>query len=286
MLRINFLDPILGEHDAGTFNTTAPVGAPTDLLPAGAGPKSLIRVNVPSILVLGSGGGVGVTTTALGLASAAATGQGIPDMVAVDATAWGGDLGRRGCDAQATVSSVQSWLCTPQPGLPSAVTACSGRTSTGVHVMTRTADPLPGGDTFVSVHRHLEDAHITPVFDGGGHVGSALIAPLIADPRIGLAIVVAARADSLNSLNHTLGVLVDRHGEWLIQRTVIVVCRQIPGNFGAGAVEHVRAHLHKWVRDVVDVPYDRHLGGGGALIWERLDDATRTSFRLVLGGLL
>ncbi|GAB2554591.1 hypothetical protein GCM10027167_72110 [Nocardia heshunensis] len=286
MARITFLDPVLGENVSSPLNTAAPAGTVLDPVPAGAGPKTLHQIGIPPLLIVGSGGGVGTTTTTLGLAAAAASGDtSSTDVVAVDATAWGGTLAARGSDAQVNVSTVQSWLATPQPGLRTAVNACTGRSSLGVRVLGRSADPLPGGDSFVAVGQHLAAAHCTPVFDGGGQVASRLVAPLIADARIGLAIVVAARADSLNSLNQILGWLVDRHGEWLIQRSVIVVCHQIPGGFGAGAVEHVRAHLAKWVRAVAEIPYDRHLAGGGVLIWERLEDATRTAFRLTLGGI-
>lgn len=46
MPRINFLDPILGEHDLDSpLNTAAPAGSVLDQVPAGAGPKTLCVSN-------------------------------------------------------------------------------------------------------------------------------------------------------------------------------------------------------------------------------------------------
>ncbi|WP_169813144.1 hypothetical protein [Nocardia jejuensis] len=265
--------------------TPATPGAPTDMVPVAHGVKNLLRTGVPATVVLGSGGGVGVTTTVLGVAAAIGT---HPDTdreaVAVDATAWGGDLARRGADSAVTVSTLQAWLGTPQPGLPSAVAACTGRSSTGVRILARASEPLPQGHSFVSVARLLEESGSVAVYDGGGHVANRLIAPLIEDPRLGLALVVSASPASLNSLNHSLSWLLNQYGEWLINRVVVVVNHQFPGG-SAAAVAHVRTHLARWVRAVVEIPYDRALAAGGPLIWERFERATRTAYRLAMGEL-
>lgn len=272
-----------GEEAFTALNTPAPPGSPTETVPTGHGTKNLVRTAIPAVVVLGSGGGVGATTTALALSAAVMSDPKTDrEAVAVDATAWGGDLARRGADAKVTVSTMQAWLRTPQPGLPSAVAACTGSSSTGVRVLARSNDPLPQGNSLTSVGRHLADAGLLAVYDGGGQVASRLIAPLISDPRLGLVLVVSASPSSLNGLNHTLGWLLEQYGEWLINRVVVVVNHQVPGVSGA-AVAHVRTHLARWVRAVVEVPYDRHLAGGGPLVWERLDQATRTAYRLAMG---
>ncbi|MGW4249531.1 hypothetical protein ACWELQ_44445, partial [Nocardia sp. NPDC004722] len=72
MARINFLDPVLGENVESPLTAAAPAGTVLDPVPAGAGPKTLHRIGIPPLLVVGSGGGVGTTTTTLGLAAAAA----------------------------------------------------------------------------------------------------------------------------------------------------------------------------------------------------------------------
>ncbi|MEV6071825.1 hypothetical protein AB0L82_35250 [Nocardia sp. NPDC052001] len=226
-----------------------------------------------------------MSTTVLGLAAAIATDPETDrEAVAVDATAWGGDLARRGCDATVTVSTVQAWLDTPHPGLPSAVAACTGRASTGVRVLARSNDPLPHGHSFASVARHLSESGAVGVYDGGGQVASRLITPLITDPRQGLALVVSATPASLNTLNTSLGWLLTQYGEWLINRIAVIVNHQAPGTSGA-AVAHVRTHLARWVRAVIDIPYDRELAAGGPLTWDRLDQGTKTAYRLAMGEL-
>lgn len=265
------------------LTTHAPPGSPTDLVTTTQGTKTVVRAALPAMVIVGSGGGVGVTTTVLGLAGAVMTDpDGDRETVAVDATAWGGDLGRRGADAQVTVSTVQAWFGTPQPGLLSAAAACTGRSSTGVRVLTRSHYPLPQGNTYAEVGRYLTDAGLLPVFDGGGQVANRLITPLISDPRLSLGLVVSASPASLNSLNTSLSWLLEQYGEWLITRVVVIVNHQIPGDSGA-AVGHVRTHLARWVRAIVEIPYDRALAAGGPLIWDHLAPDTRTAYRTAMG---
>ncbi|MBL1080083.1 hypothetical protein JK358_37370 [Nocardia sp. 2] len=281
--------PALPEHTAShalALLAPAPAGIPADAVPGGKRTKSLRRLGIPASLVLGSTGGAGTTTVALGLAAAATTRSGrTVAAVAVDATAWGGDLGRRGADVQVPVSTLQTWLRTPHPDRPTAVTACSGRSSTGVRILARDSAPLPRGQSFLSVRRHLETAGMLPIFDGGGQVASRDVASLIDDPRVGLVLVAAARADSLNALNDSLVWLCEHYGEWLIREVVIAVTYQLPGGFGCGAVEHVRTHLGSAVRAVVDIPYDPHLASRARLDWGRLSESTRQAYRTTLGGL-
>ncbi|WP_067723576.1 hypothetical protein [Nocardia yamanashiensis] len=283
--RVSVAELPADDRTASTLLAPAPAAAAASV-PIGKSVKTLRRPALPTTLVLGAGGGAGVTTLALGLAAAAATRPGGgADAVAVDATAWGGDLGRRGSDVQVSVSNVQTWLTMPGAERISAIIACTGRSSTGVRILSRTPDPLPRGHSMLSVRRNLETAGLLPVFDGGGSVANRGVASLIDDPRIGLVIVAAARADSLNALNDSLVWLTDRYGEYLISNAVIAVTYQLPGGFGAGAVEHVRTHLSKWVRAVVDIPYDRHLATRAPLAWGQLTEPTRLAFRAVLGGI-
>ncbi|MFC9995571.1 hypothetical protein [Nocardia sp. NPDC127526] len=263
----------------------APAGKPTDPVPLRGGHGRLVRAALPSVLVLGGSGSSGASTTALGLAAAAAVdSEGEVWPVAVDATLGGGDLALRGCDVAKPVSTVQDWLLTPHPELPSTVGACSGQASTGVRILDRSPDPLPRRESLLSVQRHLETAGLLAVFDAGAPVTSRLAAPLLADPRVGLVISVAARPDAINRLQPALQWLDENFGEFVVGDAVIVLTEQVPGA-GKTVVEHVRTHLGSWVREVVQVPFDIHLAGGGVISWHRLAAETRDAYLTLLGAL-
>ncbi|WP_405138764.1 hypothetical protein [Nocardia sp. NBC_01388] len=262
-----------------------PTGSPTDPVPLHGGQGRLLRAVLPSVLVLGGSGSSGSSTTALGLAAAAAVdGEGEIWPVAVDATLGGGDLGLRGCDAMPAVSTVQNWLSAEHPELPSTVGACSGQTTTGVRVLSRSPDPLPRRETLVSVARHLETAGLLAVFDAGAPVTSRLAAPLLSDPRVGLVITVAARPDAINRLQPSLSWLDEHFSEFVVGDAVIVLTEQVPDS-GAAILEHVSAHLGSWVRAVMLVPFDIHLAGGGLISWHRLAAETRDAYLALLGEL-
>ncbi|MTJ64546.1 hypothetical protein GL305_26350 [Nocardia seriolae] len=276
-----------GEEDSGVSELMQPAraGSPTDAVPLRGGEGRLVRAAAPSVLVLGGSGSSGATTTALGLAAAAAVdSDGEIWPVVVDATLGGGDVALRGCDAVAPVSTLQKWLGTPHPGLASSVGACSGQTSTGVRVLARTPDPLPRRESLVSVARHLDTAGLLGVFDAGAPVTRRLAAPLLADPRVGLVLTVAARPDAINRLQPALGWLDENFGEFVVGDAVIVLTEQVPGS-AATVVDHVRTHLGSWVRAIVQIPFDIHLATGGPISWHRLTAETRDAYLTLLGAL-
>lgn len=280
---IDTLTRSTGEQTALT--APPPAGAPTDPVPVRANQtRHLVRTEIPATLVVGAAGGGGATTTVLGLAGAAATDIDADTPVCVDATAFGGDLALRGCDAHTPISTLQQWLDTGHPDLWTAVDACTGTTSTGARVLARGADPLPRRESFASVHRYLETAGALPIYDGGAPVANRGIAPLLADPRVALVLVAQARPDAVNRLRPALGWLDDRFGEFLLSRAVIVLTEQIPGT-GAPLADHVRTWLGQWVRAIRLLPFDPHLAAGQHLSWDALSGATRTEFRILLGDL-
>ncbi|MFJ4655913.1 hypothetical protein ACIP5Y_31965 [Nocardia sp. NPDC088792] len=263
----------------------APAGAPTDTVPLRGGQGRLVRAALPSALILGGSGSSGASTTALGLAAAAAVdSDGEIWPVAVDATLGGGDLALRGCDAAEPVSTLQRWLNSPHPELASAVGACAGQTSTGVRVLSRSPDPLPRRESLISIARNLENAGLLAVFDAGAPVTSRLAAPLLADPRVGLVITVAARPDAVNRLQPALHWLEENFSEFVVGDAVIVLTEQVPGS-AATVSGHVRTHLGSWVRAVVTVPFDIHLAGGGLVSWHRLTAQTRDAYLALLAAL-
>lgn len=233
------------------------------------------------ILVVGSGGGSGTTTVTIGLAAALATTQEQGWPIAVDATPAGGKLGLRAADAVAPVASMQSWLSTPEPSLPSTVAAVCGRSSSGAGVLTRHDGGLPRRETSSSVHRYLTDAGATPVYDGGQPVSSRFIRPLLADPRIPIALVVEASAGSVNQLRHDLEWLDREFGEFVCTDVAIVVVHRYPLGFD-DAAQHLRTFLGDWVRGVFDVPYDDHIANGGPISWDCLHDDSRHAYRNLL----
>ncbi|AYF76243.1 hypothetical protein D7D52_23145 [Nocardia yunnanensis] len=263
----------------------APAGSPTDAVPLRGGQGRLVRAALPPVLVLGGSGSSGATTTALGLAAAAGVdSEGGVWPVVVDGTLGGGDVAARGCDAVAPVSTLQKWLGTADPGVAATVGVCSGQTSTGVRVLARTPDPLPRRESLVSVARHLENAGLLGVFDAGAPVTSRLAAPLLADPRVGLVLTVAARPDAINRLQPALGWLDENFGEFVVGDAVIVLTEQVPGSM-ATVADHVHTHLGSWVRAIVEVPFDLHLATGGPITWHRLDAGTRDAYLALLGAL-
>ncbi|WP_330179601.1 hypothetical protein OHB26_24510 [Nocardia sp. NBC_01503] len=260
-----------------------PIGKPTDPVPLRGGQGRLVRAAAPSVLVLGGSGSSGSSTTALGLAAAAAIdSEGEVWPVAVDATLGGGDLARRGCDTAQPVSTIQTWLVSAHPELPSSVGACAGQASTGVRVLTRSPEALPRRESMVSVARHLETAGLLAIFDAGAPVTSRLVAPLLADPRVGLVITVAARPDAINRLQPALEWLDENYSEFVVGDAVIVLTEQTPGS-GTAILAHVRAHLGEWVRAVQLVPFDIHLASGGLISWHRLAAETRDAYLALLG---
>ncbi|WP_067540845.1 MinD/ParA family ATP-binding protein [Nocardia crassostreae] len=270
---------------ASELGQPAPAGKPTDPVPLRGGRGRLVRAALPLVLVLGGSGSSGASTTTLGLAAAAAVdSEGEVWPVAVDATLGGGDIALRGCDIAQPVSTVQDWLNTPHPELPSSVGSCAGQTSTGVRVLGRSPDPLPRKESLLSVQRHLETGGLLAVFDAGAPVTSRLAAPLLADPRVGLVITVAARPDAINRLQPALQWLDEQFGEFVVGDAVIVLTEQVPGA-GKSVVGHVRTHLGSWVREVIEVPFDVHLAGGGVISWHRLAAETRDAYLALLGAL-
>lgn len=280
---LSALDPA-GENS--TLSAPSPAGSPTDPVPVrGTATHALRRTERPPVLVLGTSGGSGSTVTAWGLASAAATDHSTDaDPVAVDLTPYGTDLAARGCDAQAPVATSATWLSCGRPGLPSAVEACTGATSTGVRILSRDANPLPRRETALSIGRYLAEAGALPVYDAGAPVTSRLAAPLLADARVGLVLVVSARADLVNRLRVALIGLDDEYGEFLLSRAVLAITEQAPGT-GEAAAGHVSGWLGSHIRAVRVIPYDPHLAAGQRLSWTGLDAVTRQSFRLLWGDL-
>ncbi|MFE5285408.1 MinD/ParA family protein [Nocardia sp. NPDC056611] len=274
-----------GESYDSDLMRPGPAGSPTDAVPLHGGRGRLVRAAVPAALVLGGSGSSGASTTALGLAAAAAVdSDGEVWPVVVDATLGGGDVALRGCDTAAPVSSLQNWLGTRDPGTAASVGACSGQTSTGVRVLTRTPDPLPRRESLTSVARYLENAGLLGVFDAGAPVTSRLAAPLLSDPRVGLVITVAARPDAINRLQPALTWLDENFSEFVVGDAVIVLTEQVPGST-ATVIDHVRTHLGSWVRAVVQIPFDLHLATGGPISWHRLAAETRDAYLTLLGAL-
>ncbi|MFD7843399.1 MinD/ParA family protein [Nocardia sp. NPDC059764] len=274
-----------GESYESDLMRPGPAGSPTDAVPLHGGRGRLVRAAVPAALVLGGSGASGASTTALGLAAAAAVdSDGDVWPVVVDATLGGGDVALRGCDTAAPVSSLQNWLGTRDPGTAASVGACSGQTSTGVRVLTRTPEPLPRRESLTSVARYLENAGLLGVFDAGAPVTSRLAAPLLSDPRVGLVITVAARPDAINRLQPALAWLDENFSEFVVGDAVIVLTEQVPGS-AATVIDHVRTHLGSWVRAVVQIPFDLHLATGGPISWHRLAAETRDAYLTLLGAL-
>ncbi|MFE3279518.1 MinD/ParA family protein [Nocardia sp. NPDC059239] len=276
------------DPDFIALNDPAAPGSPTEAPPLHGGKGRLLRVAQPPVLVLGSAGGSGASTTALGLAAAVRGGDSEKQVwpIAVDATACGGDLAVRGADAAAPASSLQVWLEFPAPYRERGTSAagCAGRSSSGAAVLPRTGDPLPGRQSFVSVHRDLVGAGWLPVYDGGAPVSNKGLAPLLADPTVALVITVAARADAVNRLRAALKWLDDNYGHFHLADAVLVVTQQHSMPVAA-ATEHVRAHLGKWVRAVTEIPFDLHLAEGGPVSWHRLTGETRAAYARLLGEL-
>ncbi|MFF2550625.1 MinD/ParA family protein [Nocardia sp. NPDC058058] len=278
------------DHPAALSNTPtdlsvllrpAPPGAPTDVVRLRSSNGFLLWADLPPVLVLGSSGGAGTTTTALGVATAASYNYREHSPIVVDATATGGDLARRGCDAIDAAGTVQSWLNMSHRGLASAVLDSCGENTSSVGILPRGPEALPRRESYSSVHRSLCDAGCLPVYDGGSPVTNRMVAPLLADSRIALVITLAARSDAVNRLRPALIWLDDNYSEYHLAEAVIVVTRQNPGD-GPGYAKHIRQYLGKYVRAVTEIPYDAHLATGGAVSWSKLAPPTRTAYRQIV----
>lgn len=280
--RINLTDLTGGNGEQATVEAAPPPGSPTELVPVRGGHGTLLRVARPPVLVLGSSGSAGTTSTALGLAAVLAAGDDDHrEPIAVDATPTGGDLARRGCDLTDPGGTVQNWLTAQHRYLPSVVAATAGASAAGFAIMTRGPEHLPRRESYTSVHADLTQAGYLPIYDGGGAVNSATIAPLLTDPRIALAITVAARADAVNRLTPALSWLDDHYTEFHIAEAVIVVTRQTETD-NAIAANHIRTYLSDWVRAVVEIPHDKHLATGGRIATDRLATTTRAAYQHLL----
>ncbi|MEV6067763.1 hypothetical protein AB0L82_14515 [Nocardia sp. NPDC052001] len=278
------------DHPAALSNTPtdlsvllrpAPPGAPTDVVRLRSSNGFLLWADLPPVLVLGSSGGAGTTTTALGVATAASYNYREHSPIVVDATATGGDLARRGCDAIDAAGTVQSWLNMSHRGLASAVLDSCGENTSSVGILPRGPEALPRRESYASVHRSLCDAGCLPVYDGGSPVTNRMVAPLLADSRIALVITLAARSDAVNRLRPALIWLDDNYSEYHLAEAVIVVTRQNPTD-GPGYAKHIRQYLGKYVRAVTEIPYDAHLATGGAVSWSKLAPPTRTAYRQIV----
>ncbi|MBL1077131.1 hypothetical protein JK358_22285 [Nocardia sp. 2] len=259
----------------------APPGAPTDVIPLHRGDGFLLRAEVPPVLVVGSSGGAGATSTALGIAAAAATEYGERSPIVVDASATGGDLARRGCDTIDAAGTVQSWLNLSPRGLAPSVLDSCGENRAGFGVLPRGPEALPRRESFTSVQRDLWAAGCLPIYDGGSPVSNRLLGPLLSDPRVGLVITLAARADAVNRLKPALMWLDDNYSQYHLAESVIVITRQHRSD-GPGVAAHVRTYLGNFVRAVTEIPYDPHLAAGGPITWIKLTHQTRSAYRQLL----
>ena len=241
----------------------------------------------PPMLVTGSSGGSGSTIVTLGLASAMAIDNlGYVHPAAIDATPAGGDLSLRGCDLHnaRTTATMQTWLAdTSLPvSLPSVVEAACSRSSAGLRIMSRSDAALPRRETLVSVHGNVIDAGFVPIYDAGAPVRARSIRPLLCDPRVPIAITVAARPDAINRLNPVMAWLDAEFGEYMASDVTIVVTRQTNDPAMFACTEWVRVWGRGHVRSVVEIPYDEHLGEGRQISWHHLAPATQAAFRLLL----
>ncbi len=251
------------------------------------------------ILVVGGCGGAGTTTTTLGLAAAmSARTSGV---VAVDATAAGGDLALRGADKHLSPISLQAWLYGRGDGTPGDLEECLCRASSGVGILWRDAGPLRRRASFLEVGRTLADLVCTPVYDGGAPVSARQLRPLLTDPEVVLVLAIPARPDAVNRLRVTLEWLDDEFGDndypggddpsadgrdrGLVAETTIVVSHQLPGGEPEVAA-HLRENLSGWVRTIAEIPYDPHLARGELVTYNYLQQPTRAAYTALLDGLL
>lgn len=268
-----------------SLHTPSPPGSPTDLVPLRGGAGRLLREAFPPVVVMGAAGGSGATTTTLGLAAALASEADPDDDLwpgVVDATIGGGDLALRGCDSHKATSSIQEWIQADAPGLASTVEEYAGFTATGVAVMIRTPDPLPRRESFVSVHRHLTDAGVTPIYDAGAPVTNRGMTPLLSDPRVGLVITVTARSDTLSRVSVPLRWLDQHFGEFIIGDSVVVLTHQ-SRDVHPELAKQVRTVMGSWVRAIVEIPFDLHVHTGGPMSWHRLAPETRAAYLKLMG---
>ncbi|UNN05356.1 MinD/ParA family ATP-binding protein [Rhodococcus opacus] len=217
----------------------------------------------PLVLVTGVGGGAGATTTAVGIAGAWATHDANSSVAVVDLTVTGGDLASRAA-AEDQVTTIDTLIETPEPA---AIMTELPRSASGARIIDR------GESRFddAVVHRvpDLLRSHVdTAVYDlGADALGSRECVRLREDADAVFVLVVQARADAFNRLRGYLDLLANAVGEWVFERTVVVISHQNSAEPDVDPSELI-AHLDGLVR-VEEVPYDPHLATGLAIAsWE------------------
>ncbi|MFE3105341.1 hypothetical protein [Nocardia tengchongensis] len=235
----------------------------------------------PAILVVGGCGGAGATTTALGLAAAMVAAH--APSVAVDATPAGGDLGLRGADHRLAPAPLQTWLTAAAGGTLASVDSTLSWTSAGAGLLWRDDGPLQQRTTYATAHQVLTRAGYTPVFDAGYPVSARQIRPLLHDHGIRIVITIPARIDAANRMRSSLQWIDDNFGPELLAATTVVVSHQ--GADTPNVATALRAHLRDWIRDVAEIPYDRHLAHGLVITNANLSHWTRGAYSRLLEGL-
>ncbi|QHN28976.1 hypothetical protein [Gordonia pseudamarae] len=119
-----------------------------------------------------------------------------------------------------------------------------------------------------------------PVLDTGSSARS--VVPLLADnPAIVPVLVLGARPDLLNRARP---VLTEWAAAGVLARTVLILNGQVPLQVQQHLSAQVTNALAGWVRVVITIHYDQHLGAGGALSPDRRDQLS-TQFMQMLGRL-
>ncbi|MFI6368304.1 hypothetical protein ACIBG0_36875 [Nocardia sp. NPDC050630] len=237
----------------------------------------------PPILVVGGCGGAGATTTALGLAGAAAAGDIDCPTVAVDATAAGGDLAIRGADVYLAPTPLQPWLAAAETRSGPTIDTILSRASSGARLLWRDENPLQRRTTFATAARLITGAGYTPVFDGGSPPSAPHLRSLLQDNTIRVVLAISARVDAANRMRANLQWLDDHLGQEAIAATTLVVSHQLPDAPLVAA--QLREHLGRWVREVAEIPYDRHLAAGLSITHAELSPQTRHAYAQLLEGI-
>ncbi|MFE2999303.1 hypothetical protein ACFXG4_30380 [Nocardia sp. NPDC059246] len=257
---------------------------PATQLPARGG--SLLHLvpaaaTTPPILVVGGCGGAGTTTTALGLAAAAVAAR--QRSVVVDATPAGGDLGLRGADQRLTPAPLQSWLTAAVGGTLASVESTLSWTSAGAGLLWRDEGPLQRRTTYATAQHVLTRAGYSTVFDGGYPVSARQIRPLLHDNGIRIVMTIPARVDAANRMRSSLQWLDDNFGPELLAATTVVVSHQ--GADAPSVAAALRRHLRDWIRDVAEIPFDRHLAHGLVITHANLSRWTQGAYARLLEGI-
>lgn len=291
--------------DLGWLVDPAPDGSPADVPAlrrpdltvsiAGLSPRAVQTPAAPPVLVVGGGGASGTTSVAAGLGAALAVGPDLARPLVVDASPAGGDLAVRSCRRRGT--TVQEWLTWENRDWTSTLEAACGTSDTGARVLASDGSRLPGRDSLLSVHRDVDSAGYAAIYDGGSPVSSRSLRPLLSDPEIRVVLCVAARADAVNRLRPVLAWLDREYGPdpehsaddgsstGIFADLVIAVCRQNPFEPGVDFAGHIRTWIRDYVRAVIEIPYDQHLGAGGLIEWNRLAEPTRDAYRSIWSAL-